>query len=409
VVEGQSLYMSKMKLLYARHGWIVAFAITIGILHLRRPDQFDRPQFWAEDGAVFFEMSVTYGWESLFAIYAGYFHTYQRIVASLAAYFPATLAPALYSFATVAMMGFIVWLFYRKETGLPYPLISVLTLTVFPHNGEILMQLVNVQFFMAVGLLLLLLMDCPKIQLLKYLDRAAVILFSLTGPFIMMWLPLVCLYYALRGWTKEAIIRVVLGGLCASIVLTAASFEALTKGFESNRVAEIADVFRFFGRRTIGELFIPMDYISQFEHLISFTILLVLAIFFLRQCWKDHNTKAFIFFCASATPLLAAALKHRKALEFFSDSIYDRYSFIPIVFFLLAWLQLAGKKNLWLRNVAFAMLIVATFFSVQHFRMKRVNLQWHMSAACFELQPTCDVAIHPHPWSIVKPARGFHQ
>src|SRR3954469_13020568 len=55
-----------------------------GILFARRPDMVLNPQFWAEDGPVFFAQARIHGIAALVEPYAGYFHTVLRLVAWIA-------------------------------------------------------------------------------------------------------------------------------------------------------------------------------------------------------------------------------------------------------------------------------------------------------------------------------------
>src|SRR5436190_23821070 len=66
------------------------------ILFARRPDLIRLPQFWAEDGAVFFLQSRTLGADALIEPSAGYLHTVQRLVAWLASWTDPVLSPAIY-------------------------------------------------------------------------------------------------------------------------------------------------------------------------------------------------------------------------------------------------------------------------------------------------------------------------
>src|SRR5258708_13701706 len=72
---------------------------------LRWPDAIANPQFWAEDGHVFFRDQIVYGfWGSLILPYHGYLNVIQRLVAALASLFPATYAPLILN-----LCAFIIW------------------------------------------------------------------------------------------------------------------------------------------------------------------------------------------------------------------------------------------------------------------------------------------------------------
>jgi hypothetical protein len=76
----------------------VAFACLL-VSGLRRPDAFTNPQFWAEDGTVFFTEQQRLGWKAVVEPYAGYLHFLPRLVAGFADFFPIVHAPLIYNLA----------------------------------------------------------------------------------------------------------------------------------------------------------------------------------------------------------------------------------------------------------------------------------------------------------------------
>ncbi|HWT06166.1 MAG TPA: hypothetical protein VN224_10450 [Xanthomonadales bacterium] len=84
-----------------------AFALLwlacVVVLFARRPDLLSNPQFYAEDGKLFFHDAVLNGLGSLVAPYAGYHQLIPRVVALLALPLPAAAAPAAYAWVSVAI------------------------------------------------------------------------------------------------------------------------------------------------------------------------------------------------------------------------------------------------------------------------------------------------------------------
>src|SRR5579872_3939418 len=79
--------------MYSRSAW-AAGAIML-LLFLRRPDALLNPQFFAEDGVVFFHDQLLFGlWESLWIPHGGYLLIVQRLTAWWASFFPPIFAPA---------------------------------------------------------------------------------------------------------------------------------------------------------------------------------------------------------------------------------------------------------------------------------------------------------------------------
>ena len=63
------------------------------VLYARMPDAFSHPQFWAEDGTIFFLDAHSGGWRALLDPYSGYLHLIPRAVAWLAELLPYELIP----------------------------------------------------------------------------------------------------------------------------------------------------------------------------------------------------------------------------------------------------------------------------------------------------------------------------
>ena len=67
---------SGRKLLYVH---IILFTLAFIVIISRRPDAILNPQFWAEDGSVFYAQAYNKGIiNSLFLPYAGYLHAVPR-------------------------------------------------------------------------------------------------------------------------------------------------------------------------------------------------------------------------------------------------------------------------------------------------------------------------------------------
>lgn len=82
----------------------VAFACSLVSL-LRRPDAFTNPQFWAEDGSVFFTEQNAMGCKAILHPYAGYLHLIPRLVAGFADVFPLAHTPLIYNLAANILLS----------------------------------------------------------------------------------------------------------------------------------------------------------------------------------------------------------------------------------------------------------------------------------------------------------------
>ena len=93
---------------------IVVVVVATAIYFIRMPGVFINPQFWGEDGGLFFAQSLTDGWISVLYPGAGYLTLITRAIANLARYFGAMSAPAIYNYAAAAIALASVWVLLRR-------------------------------------------------------------------------------------------------------------------------------------------------------------------------------------------------------------------------------------------------------------------------------------------------------
>ncbi len=183
----------------------LALAVLAGVAVLlwwRRPDALALPQFWAEDAAVFFRQARELGWRALLEPYAGYFHLVPRLVAAGANLLDPAHAPLVYALA--AGLGTL----HVCALALLRPLASwqgrgwlaALAVVLVPDAREVLWVLTNVQWILAAGLLLLALGPPSRSLAGNLHDVGVTLVFGLTGPFVLVLLPL----FVLRAWWERS-------------------------------------------------------------------------------------------------------------------------------------------------------------------------------------------------------------
>jgi hypothetical protein len=160
-----------------------AFFLSAAVLVMKAPDAFRLPQFWAEDGTVFFAQQWGHITPLLFAPYAGYLLVMPRLIAWLANLLPVEHAPAVYILcATLMGAAAMASLREMERIGIPF----VLTIAVFaltPTSGEILGALTNVQWLLQFHLLAFLVRFATDAENLPRTKGAIVMLaVALTGP-----------------------------------------------------------------------------------------------------------------------------------------------------------------------------------------------------------------------------------
>jgi hypothetical protein len=203
------------RLVAAPPGWLV-LAVCAAVLALRRAGAVTNPQFWAED-AYFFERAYVFGWNAFTEPFAGYLHTILRAVAGFTVGVDPAHGPGLF----VACSGAIT-LYVAGRTlsdRCPLPRLGgacALAVVLVPDTYEIFLNLVNVQWVLAAGLILLLVSADPRDGWEWTHDLAAAALMGLTGPFCIVLAPL----FAWRAGTRRTPASIAVGAvivLCAAI------------------------------------------------------------------------------------------------------------------------------------------------------------------------------------------------
>lgn len=169
---------------------LALFLVSFLILYLRRPETLIHPQFWAEDGSVWYQAAYTYHFSlaTIVQPYAGYLGVFPRIIAELA--WPLHIQDVPLFFNIVATSVVCVPVLYLWSDRFKHVvssnaqrvLISILYLGL-PYTSEIHGTITNSQWFLALLAFMLLFIKEPKSKLLKLLDSSLLLLAGLSGPF----------------------------------------------------------------------------------------------------------------------------------------------------------------------------------------------------------------------------------
>lgn len=180
-----------------RRAHVLATAVaTVVIAAFRRPDALLNPQFFVEDGTIFFADDHHLGIHALYKPYAGYIHLAPRLVALLASQWPLEIRPALYAWCSLGILVLLSLLATNSRVELPLRPCFALAPLLVPIGGFVYMHLTNIQWFLGIGQLWMLLRRPPERRLDGALDGALLILMGLTGPFCIVTLAL----WPLRLW-----------------------------------------------------------------------------------------------------------------------------------------------------------------------------------------------------------------
>ncbi|MFZ1054213.1 MAG: hypothetical protein WAN79_00950, partial [Opitutaceae bacterium] len=173
--------------------------VCAAILGLRRAGAFTNPQFWAEDG-YFYERARSVGWHSLFVPYNGYLHLVPRSAAIVAANADPALVPSIFVGFAALFTLYVASRTLSPRCPLPrYAGLAAFAVVLVPDTYEVLLNLVNLQWVLAGGLVLLLVSRDPSGWGPWVHDLAASVALGLTGPFSIVLAPL----FLWRAWMRR--------------------------------------------------------------------------------------------------------------------------------------------------------------------------------------------------------------
>ena len=157
-------------------------AVAATILAVRRAGAWTNPQFWAEDN-LFYERAYSGGWHALFEPMSGYLHLVLRFIAWAAACADPAFAPWIFVAGAAVATLYVVSRALASRCPLPrYAGACALAVMLVPDAREVLLNVVNLQWVLGAGLILLLISRDPEDGLGWAHDLTASAAIGLTGP-----------------------------------------------------------------------------------------------------------------------------------------------------------------------------------------------------------------------------------
>jgi hypothetical protein len=369
---------------------ILTACAATALLFLRRPIAFLHPQFFAEDGAIFFMQAETNPVAAVVNPYSGYLHVGLRLVALAASPLDPRWIPSVYFAASIAAFLGLELALFSPRLGLPRPWIFALGVVLVPHSGEVFDNLTNAQWITGLGLLLLALARDPGGGAERAFDVGYAAIASLTGVFSIIFAPLFVARAAVRR-TSDAFW---LAGIVAAGALVQ-DYEINNSLFQADAGAPGAlHVAATFGNRVwLSLLLTPhaSDGVAMgMRSAVGAAGLLLLLL--LALCGREGRAKRAAM--AAALLLLVAAVIYKfrgslGSLDLVRDG--DRYFFIPkvCVIWILAYQVGPASGWRWPARLLLAAVLVNACVGFQFERWE--NYDW----------PTWARRIQEEDWVVV--------
>ncbi|HYZ41560.1 MAG TPA: hypothetical protein VE687_13185 [Stellaceae bacterium] len=355
-----------------------ALALFFGfVLFVRCPATLLHPEFWGEDGPIWYADAYTAGWHSLFFPQIGYLGTSSRLVALVAQGFPLLWAPGLFAIAALLIQSLTATFLVsaRMSTVLPSlwgRLLLAFIYVALPNSFETHLNLTNAQWHLAILAFFVLVSRPAETRMGRTGDLVALALSGLSGPFCMFLMPIAI--WQLRDERNAA--QVERAAVVAITCMIQGSFliatvgqtrSAAPLGASAITLARIAVVQIWLGGLLGARMMSRLAHLTPFN---SDAAVIAMALGGLVLCavglWRGPPVlrKAALY---GGLVLAAALWRPQVSLTepqwplMANLGVGQRYYLIPILVWIAVVLALAADRSRGLRYIGsvFALLLVA--------------------------------------------------
>ncbi len=338
-------------------GWrlqLFVFLIAAAAVVSRRPDAIFNPQFFGEDGPVWYGQAYAFGWLiSLLHSQNGYFQTLPRLAASLALLAPLRFAPLVMNLIgiTLQVLPVNILLSSRSSNWAPLNVRAWMAVAyiALPNSMELNITVEEGQWHLALLACMVILACVPKIFRWRVFDIAIILLCGVSGPFCLMLLPIAVIFWWLRRqpWRLVAI--------AAFAVTSVIQLSAIVQSGAATRPkVGLGATPQLFIKLLAGQVYLGallgQHSWSTHKNLVLLTAVALLGTAILVFCFikTGLELKLFILF---AVLVFAASLKSPMVSltvpqwEVLKDAPGIRYWFFPMLAFVWALIWCAGVSS----------------------------------------------------------------
>ncbi len=409
-----------MKKLLKRTSYIFAMFAYLFVEVSRRVSQVTLPQFWAEDGQVWYADAYNHSFvHNLFLPDNGYLLVFERIVAQIVVVFPLRYAPLLFN-VTAALAGIVpVVLILSKRLenlfGKKWQRWVVAFIYIgLPNSWEVSLGITNSNWKFGCAAILVAIASKPTTKAWKIFDTVIVVISGITGPFAIFILP-VLLFRAVKEKNRWI--------LWLSFLSLLTALLQLHYLLESHSRLMPRGVFFFFkevvgvfaGQAVFGVLVGANGYAHVYPHFHSFYLQLIVAAFglailtyiFVKGIFE---LKAMILYSLA---IMLSGIGTIRPTEYLSESFVmapfssARYEYILLFTFAVGifWIVVNEKKVLF--RIAFLFLLwMVIFVAIPYdwFYPAMPNKNFSSYVAKFNSARVGEkvvIPINPSPWKVV--------
>jgi hypothetical protein len=372
----------------------------VAILFFRKSDAFTRPQFWAEDGAVFFSDARNEGWRSLVKPYRGSVYLAQRLVSLAGNWIPVRYVPHFYNLAALlATLGVVTFVLCSRTSFRSKALLGVAVVAA-PHTGEVFMNLTNVGWILALAMVIFIVSEDARTIRRALIEGVALAVLCLTGPFVLMFAP----FFVLRAILKRSPYSWMMGAIaivCSGIALFNVSADRI--GGHVN--FSDPNWMGFFGNHVSGLLILGRDLTDRIPNsktLAGASALILGILLYLAVRSRDRDCLVFLGAAVAVVATTAYAFRGgpNMSINSMCAPIGDRYSYIPTVCLVWALLLILERRGRAAPAAGLLLVLVCLSSTTMLKGSPLPDLHWAEASKGIGGPVPCHVPINPEPWAI---------
>jgi hypothetical protein len=400
--------------------WFLAAVLAALALYSRRPDALRYPQFFAEDGHVWYQQAYNWGWlHALLHPDGAYFQTLPRLVASVSLLFPLARAPLIFNLCGLAVEAapalFLLSRRLQSLGSLTVRCVLAFLYLAIPNMAETHATIEYGQWHLAVLAFLVLIAEPPQSRAGVVFDIAVLALCAVTGPFcIFLLLPAVVLCVAKRqSWNYLRFLVLSAGAVVQGLSL-------LLNLHQDRSHAPLGASLTGFCRIVAGQIVLPifqgrnrLEHWGHTSHQVSIVAVVVTVLAITAAAYAllrgPLPLRCFLLFAgtvfAAALVFPMGSLSGSQWQALSAPESGARYWLIPeaAAIAVLVWM-IGPDRQIWLRATAGVLAITMLLAIVKHWQYWPMpNLHFPTYAMKFEqLSPgaTMTIPLNPPGWSM---------
>lgn len=403
---------------------LISFAVAMLAIMSRDISLFTHPQFYAEDGKIWYAQAYNQGWLRPLAITeGGYLNTLQRLIADAALLVPFRWAPFIMAIGGLAVQALPVpillsdhcrhWASLRMRMAFAAVYVGV------PDAREVHVVCTNAQWHFAIAMLLVAFAPQPKRLWVQIADLVLLFIAAVSGPFALLLLPFVMAFWLAhrQRWTLSTLAILSAGGLMQLVMLLHNHAQRNPKFLG----ASVPLLIRLTGGNAFLGALLGTHRFGEKLPLVCSLVALLGGAAMIGYCLRfaPFEVRLFLLYCFA---VLAAGLRSpyfiyspRPLWAQLLDTASQRYSFFPGLALLFAILWCAFYATRHVRIGALVLVLIASVGVVMDWKIPPIPYrEFPRQAAAFAAAPPGSLVVIPvYPvnpsWKmelLKKPGRG---